>query len=158
LNEIRDYWGGMLKLGATSFWEKYNPNEEYPLLLSMYGRPFGKSLCHSWGASPLYLLGKYFLGVKPVNPGFATYIIEPCLGDLKWMDGKVPTPEGTIHVYCSDTEIRVRSGTAGTGTLRFKSLSKPACRTAEIIRVAENEYEITIHKNQEITVKYKIAR
>lgn len=158
LNEIRDYWGGMLKLGATSFWEKYNPNEDYPRLLSMYGRPFGKSLCHSWGASPLYLLGKYFLGVKPVDPGYATYIIEPCLGDLKWMEGKVPTPEGKIDVYCSDAEIRVRSGTTGTGTLRFKSLSKPTCRTAEIIRVAENEYEIPIHKNQEITVKYKIAR
>src|SRR5690606_14650571 len=24
LDEIRDYWGGMLSLGATSFWEKYD--------------------------------------------------------------------------------------------------------------------------------------
>ncbi|MCL1821872.1 MAG: hypothetical protein FWG22_03515, partial [Prolixibacteraceae bacterium] len=27
LGEIKDYWGGMLKLGATSFWEAYNPEE-----------------------------------------------------------------------------------------------------------------------------------
>ncbi|MBN2614001.1 MAG: hypothetical protein JXB00_20760 [Bacteroidales bacterium] len=27
LNEMKDYWGGMLKLGATSFWEKYNPEQ-----------------------------------------------------------------------------------------------------------------------------------
>ena len=25
MQEIKDYWGGMLREGATSFWEKYNP-------------------------------------------------------------------------------------------------------------------------------------
>ncbi len=158
LNEIRDYWGGMLNLGATSFWEKYNPEEGYPQLLSMYGRPFGKSLCHAWGASPLYLLGKYFLGVKPVGPGYGTWIVEPCLGDLQWLEGDVPTPDGTIHVYCSDKEIKVKSLTSGSGTLRFRSLSKPVCKTAAIKQTAENEYEINITENQEISVKYKIAR
>ena len=44
---IRDsYWGGMLKEGATSFWEKYNPEETGIRHLAMYGRPYGKSLCH----------------------------------------------------------------------------------------------------------------
>ena len=27
LKEMKDYWGGMLKLGATSFWEEYNPTK-----------------------------------------------------------------------------------------------------------------------------------
>jgi len=26
----------------------------------MYGRKYGKSLCHAWGAAPLYLLGRYY--------------------------------------------------------------------------------------------------
>src|SRR5690606_31389645 len=56
LNEIKDYWGGMLKLGATSFWEEYNPAKKGTDHYSMYGRKFGKSLCHAWGASPMYLL------------------------------------------------------------------------------------------------------
>ena len=30
LDEIRNYWGGMINLGATSFWEKYNPQEKNP--------------------------------------------------------------------------------------------------------------------------------
>ena len=69
LKEIRDYWGGMINLGATSFWEKYNPEEKNPELLAMYGRPFGKSLCHAWGASPIYLLGKILPGRETDFPG-----------------------------------------------------------------------------------------
>ena len=63
MREMKAYWGGMLREGATSFWEKYNPEEQGTQHLQMYGRPYGKSLCHAWGASPIYLLGKYYLGV-----------------------------------------------------------------------------------------------
>ncbi|MBN2273835.1 MAG: alpha-rhamnosidase, partial [Bacteroidales bacterium] len=157
LDEIRDYWGGMLDLGATSFWEKYNPEEKYPDLLAMYGRPFGKSLCHAWGASPVYLLGKYFLGIKPVGPGYQSYIAEPCLGDLQWIEGDVPTPDGTIHLYCSTKEIRIKSNT-GTGILRFKSQSKPVCKTADIKKITRNQYEISITQGQEATVQYKSVK
>jgi hypothetical protein len=89
LKEMKSYWGGMLKLGATSFWEEYNPDKKGTEHLAMYGRPFGKSLCHAWGASPIYLLGKYYLGVSPVTAGYETYKIEPSLGGLEWMEGKV---------------------------------------------------------------------
>jgi hypothetical protein len=65
----------------------------------MYGRPYGKSLCHAWGASPIYLLGKYFLGVQPTKPGYADYEVHPHLGGLDWIEGCVPTPRGMIHVY-----------------------------------------------------------
>lgn len=30
----------------------------------MYGDRFGKSLCHAWGASPVYLLARYFVGLE----------------------------------------------------------------------------------------------
>jgi alpha-L-rhamnosidase len=153
LKEIRDYWGGMINLGATTFWEKYNPDEKNPELLAMYGRPFGKSLCHAWGASPIYLLGKYYLGVKPTSPGYETYSVEPCLGDLQWIEGDVPMPNGKIHLYCSTNEIKVKAE-AGIGTLRFKSQSKPVCKTATIKEIGDKEYEITILKDQELVVKY----
>ncbi|MBV5342283.1 alpha-rhamnosidase, partial [bacterium] len=57
MNEMKAYWGGMIREGATSFWEKYNPTDKGTQHLAMYGRPYGKSLCHAWGASPIYLLG-----------------------------------------------------------------------------------------------------
>ncbi len=109
LKEMRDYWGGMLREGATSFWEKYNPEETGTLHLTMYGRPYGKSLCHAWGASPIYLLGKYYLGVQPTKPGYEEYIIKPVLGDLEWMEGKVPTPHGPICIRVDRESIRIRS-------------------------------------------------
>jgi alpha-L-rhamnosidase len=113
LREIKAYWGGMLKLGATSFWELYNPSESGDAHYAMYGRRFGKSLCHAWGASPVYLLGRYFLGVTPTSPGFATYDVKPNLGGLDWIEGDVPTPWGRIHVRADRkgstvTEIRDR--------------------------------------------------
>src|SRR5690606_21371527 len=43
LKEIKDYWGGMLDLGATSFWEEYNPDKKGEEHYAMYGRQFGKS-------------------------------------------------------------------------------------------------------------------
>ena len=107
LQEIRSYWGGMLREGATTFWEKYNPNEKGVQHLAMYGRPYGKSLCHAWGASPLYLLGRYFLGVRPTKPGYEEYEVKPCLGGLDWIEGTVPTPRGMIHVYADRDTVRV---------------------------------------------------
>jgi hypothetical protein len=116
LAEIKAYWGGMLREGATSFWEKYNPEEKGTQHLAMYGRPYGKSLCHAWGASPIYILGKYFLGVKPTKPGYETYEIRPVLGGLDWMEGEVPTPFGKIHVRMDSQTVTVRSD-GGHGTL-----------------------------------------
>ncbi len=116
LKEMKAYWGGMLNEGATSFWEKYNPEESGDQHLAMYGRPYGKSLCHAWGASPIYLLGKYYLGVQPTSAGYETYSITPTLGGLKWMEGTVPTPFGEVSVFMDRKTIKVKSS-GGVGTL-----------------------------------------
>lgn len=154
LQEIKDYWGGMLELGATSFWEKYDPTEEGAEHYAMYGRPFGKSLCHAWGASPIYLFGKYYMGVQPLTAGYEEYSVEPVLGGLAWMEGSVPTPKGDIYVYCSDKEMKVKAD-AGKGMLRFRSRSKPACVSATIQAKGNNTYEMTIEPGQEYVVKYQ---
>ena len=116
LKEIKAYWGGMLREGATTFWEKYNPDEHGTEHLAMYGRPYGKSLCHAWGASPLYLLGKYFLGVHPTKPGYEEYEVRPVLGGLDWMEGDVSTPKGLVHVSMNKEEVTVSCNFSG-GTL-----------------------------------------
>ncbi|QNL52267.1 alpha-rhamnosidase [Olivibacter sp. SDN3] len=153
LKEIKNYWGGMLALGATSFWEEYDPQKEGEEHYAMYGRPFGKSLCHAWGASPIYLLGKYFLGVRPTSPGYETYLVEPELGGLKWMEGKVPTPDGSIEVYCSKQEIRVQAD-EGRGILRVKSKTKPTGLDVEAVEKAKGVYEITLSADRTYTIKY----
>lgn len=132
-HEMKAYWGGMLREGATSFWEKYNPEEKGTQHLAMYGRPYGKSLCHAWGASPIYLIGKYFLGVRPTKPGYEEYEVHPTLGGLKWMEGDVPTPFGKIHVKMNTHEISVQSdGGHGTLIIGDQQISIPANKEIKI--------------------------
>ena len=127
LREIKAYWGGMLCEGATSFWEKYNPDEKGREHLAMYGRPYGKSLCHAWGASPLYLFGKYYLGVRPTKPGYAEYEVCPSLGGLEWMEGEVPTPFGKVSVKMDARQVSVKSdGGKGTLLIGGKRIDIPA--------------------------------
>ena len=124
LKEVKSYWGGMLREGATTFWELYNPDEKGAAKYAMYGRPYGKSLCHAWGASPIYLLGRYYLGVEPTAPGFAEYTVKPSLGGLEWMEGDVPTPRGTVHVRVEGGKATV-VGCGGRGTLVWGGRSRP---------------------------------
>ncbi len=152
---VRDYWGGMLNLGATSFWETYDPEQSGEEHYAMYGRPFGKSLCHAWGANPVYLFGKYLLGVKPESPGYKTYSVEPSLAGLAWIKGKVPTPSGTIDLFMDKNTIKVKTA-EGTGILKIKSNHPPKVEKGVLVRkVKDNAYEITLSTpEKEYAVRY----
>lgn len=154
LKEMKDYWGGMLKLGATSFWEEYNPAKKGVEHYAMYGREFGKSLCHAWGASPIYLLGKYYLGVKPTSAGYANYSVTPNLGGLQWMQGKVPTPKGEIEMYVTKEQIKIKSG-EGEGTVNVKSKTKPTGNNINAIEKGKGIYEVKIQPGVEYVIGYK---
>ncbi|WP_024995756.1 alpha-L-rhamnosidase-related protein [Bacteroides graminisolvens] len=153
MKEMKAYWGGMLREGATSFWEKYNPDDKGAQHLAMYGRPYGKSLCHAWGASPIYLLGKYYLGVRPVREGYKEFSITPVLGGLKWMEGDVPTPGGNIHVYMDARTIKV-SAPQGSGYLYFSSKRKPKASVGKVEEVSKGNYRLLVQSGKEIVVKY----
>ncbi len=67
LNRVKDYWGGMLGQGATTFWEAYNPNQQGKEKYSFYGRPYAKSLCHAWSAGPAAFLPSEIFGLLPLK-------------------------------------------------------------------------------------------
>lgn len=115
LNSIREYWGGMLKLGATTFWEDFNIEwlenaARIDELVSdgkvdvhgSYGnycyKGYRHSLCHGWASGPTPWLSEYVLGVKVLEPGCKIVKIQPHLGDLTWAEGTYPTPKGLIHI------------------------------------------------------------
>jgi len=154
MKEMKDYWGGMIREGATTFWEKYNPKDTGVQHLAMYGRPYGKSLCHAWGASPIYLLGKYYLGIQPVEAGYSRFVITPNLGGLTWMEGSVPTPNGSIHLYMNGNTIKVKAS-EGKGYLNFTSKSKPKASKGQPEKTHDNNYRILIENQDEVTVSYR---
>lgn len=112
---IREYWGGMLALGATTFWEDFNLDwvnnvsriDEIPSPLKKdihadYGdycyKGFRHSLCHGWASGPTAWLSEHVLGFQVLEPGCKKVRIKPNLGDLKWVKGALPTPFGPITV------------------------------------------------------------
>lgn len=115
LDIIRDYWGGMLDMGATTFWEDFNLDWtvgaapiDNPVPEGMkdihgdfgdYCYPgFRHSLCHGWASGPTAWLSDHVLGVSIVDPVKRWVSIEPHLGDLLWAKGSYPTPWGVIEV------------------------------------------------------------
>ena len=109
LNEISSYWGGMLDEGATTFWETYDKRERGAEKYAMYGRKYGKSLCHTWGASPVYLLGKYFTGVRPVSGKEYDFELRPHLGSLSRFEANVAVKEGQVRVTADRKGLTVVS-------------------------------------------------
>lgn len=115
LDMIRQYWGGMLDVGATTFWEDFDLawtentgriDEPVPAGKKDIHGDFGAhcyvgyrhSFCHGWAGGPTAFLSHRVLGIRPAAPGFAKVRIAPDLGDLKWVEGTYPTPKGLIKV------------------------------------------------------------
>jgi alpha-L-rhamnosidase len=114
INVIKDYWGGMLDLGATTFWEDFNILEGQKsgrideLLVenkSDIHKDFGAfcyvglrhSLCHGWASGPTSWLTQHVLGVNVLDGG-NTIKLEPHLGDLEFVNGTFPTKFGVLKV------------------------------------------------------------
>ena len=123
---ISEYWGAMLDLGATTFWEDFNIDwmenaaridelvpEGKVDVHSSYGGycyvGFRHSFCHGWASGPTAWLSRYVLGVQVLEPGCKKVKIEPHLGNLNRVEGSFPTPLGVIrikHEKGADGKIR----------------------------------------------------
>lgn len=115
LDVMRTYWGKMLDLGATTFWEDFNLDwttnaagidDLVPEGKDDIHGDFGAycyvglrhSLCHGWASGPTAWMSEHVLGVRPLAPGFAKVRVAPHLGDLEFAEGRFPTPHGPIEV------------------------------------------------------------
>ncbi|MHB1154834.1 MAG: alpha-L-rhamnosidase-related protein [Eubacteriales bacterium] len=118
LSALREYWGGMLKMGATTFWEDFNVewtdnasgiDELVPEgKVDIHGDwgaycyiKFRHSLCHGWASGPVPFLTRYILGINIIEPASRKFKIEPHLGDLNYVRGTYPTPYGNIEVFAA---------------------------------------------------------
>lgn len=117
LDIIRTFWGAMLDMGATTFWEDFNIDwitEDVAPIDELV--PEGKkdihgdygaycymglrhSLCHGWASGPTSWLTNHVLGVEVLQPGCKVIRITPHLGDLEWAEGTFPTPYGDVKIF-----------------------------------------------------------
>ena len=115
LKDMKEYWGGMLDMGATTFWEDFNldwlknaaPIDEVvpESKIDIHGDygaycyvKFRHSLCHGWASGPCPWLSRYVLGVQVTEPGFRKVKITPHLCGMSFAKGTYPTPFGKIEV------------------------------------------------------------
>lgn len=129
---IRDYYGGMLKLGATTFYEEFDTEKTGVERFAMYGRPYEKSLCHAWSAGPVYLLGAYRLGVKNTGVAYSSFDVRPNLDGPETFSGSVPVPGGAVSVEVDRGHTRVLSDIPG-GTLWVGGKPYPIPAGEEIV-------------------------
>ena len=112
LDTVRDYWGAMLDVGATSFWEDFKLAwtngcfriDEMPVagkkdIHGDYGEfcypGFRHSLCHGWAGGPASWCINHVLGIRPLDVGCRRIEVKPFLGDLEWAEGAMALPDGS---------------------------------------------------------------
>ena len=132
LDTVRDYWGGMLDMGATSFWEDFDLAwtnnalrvDEMPVSgkkdvhgdFGQFCYPgFRHSLCHGWSSGPASWCINRILGIRPVGIGCRIVEVKPFLGDLEWAEGAMALPDGRV------VSVRVQKRPDGTLDVRVNA-------------------------------------
>ena len=126
----------MVERGAVTFWEEYIPEETGEQVYEMYGDPFGKSLCHAWGASPIYLLGRYFAGVRPLSSGYQTFIVEPNLAAFESLNMQIPIKNGLVTINKEQEQLHIST-----------------TREGGILRINQQEVHLEPGKNYDISLE-----
>lgn len=106
LAEIRRIWGGMLKLGATTFFEAYDESLKGNDIYAFYNRPYALSLCHAWSAGPAALLPILLFGAEPAADGWRTFRLSPSPLLRNGDTATIPTPHGEIELWMEDGELK----------------------------------------------------
>ena len=112
---LKDYYGGMLSLGATTFWEDFDIKwaenaariDTFPKdgQTDVHGdcgafcyKGFRHSLCHGWSAGVLAYLSETVLGLIPEDVGGRKIRFAPHPGGLGRACGILPTSFGPVEV------------------------------------------------------------
>ncbi len=125
LDIAKKYYGAMLDLGATTFWEDFDIDwiKDNPLGIDKfeqegkthihadYGKfcytGFRHSLCHGWSTGVIPFIYEEIIGLKIEEVGFKTVSIKPNLCGLKFIDAVIMTPYGKLTVNIKDENGKV---------------------------------------------------
>ncbi len=115
LNVMRKYYGGMLSLGATSFWEDFDIgfgekcrriDEWQQSEETDFHRKFGihcykgfrHSLCHGWSSGVIPYIVRNIVGIRFIGAGQEEFEIDAHLCGLKEVKSVYPTKYGNIEI------------------------------------------------------------
>ena len=90
LQIIERYYGYLLDSGATTWWERFDANQDYKA-----------SLSHGWGSSPTWFLTTYILGASQSGP--TAWLVKPAFAGVASAEGALPLPAGLLQVSWQQT-------------------------------------------------------
>ncbi|MBQ3133871.1 MAG: hypothetical protein IJC17_06340 [Clostridia bacterium] len=126
LDLLKEYYGGMLSVGATSFWEDFDitwladnpsgladiPTDDRKNIHRDYGKhcytQLRHSLCHGWSSGVLGFVIEYILGVE-IADGAKTVTVRPNLCGLTDIEAKLPIATGWLEITVRDGKVDVKA-------------------------------------------------
>jgi alpha-L-rhamnosidase len=108
---IEAYYGSLLDLGATTWWEDFNAHEKY-----------SASLSHGWGAAPTWFLTTHVLGARRTGPD--SWTVQPSLRGLQQATGALPLEDDVLRIDwerqgCGESLLGVTAPPGTVGELVF---------------------------------------
>lgn len=115
LSVMKEFYGGMLSLGATTFWEDFDidwlknagridkmPKKGQVDVHAAYGafcyKGLRHSFCHGWSSGVVAYLVQSVAGIEVLDAGCKKIAIRPHLDGLTSVDVVFPTPYGKLKV------------------------------------------------------------
>jgi alpha-L-rhamnosidase len=84
-NLVQSYYGQLLDLGATTWWETFKADQYY-----------WSSLSHGWGSGPTWFLTRYILGAQRTGP--LTWLVKPAFAGVQTAAGELPLRADPLRV------------------------------------------------------------
>jgi len=99
-------WNNMLACGATiamEAWDnEFKPNQDWN---------------HPWGAAPGNIIVRFLAGIRPLEPGFKKFTVDPQPATLEHFKVKTPTPHGAIELEMTQPNRYILTVPQGTCAL-----------------------------------------
>ncbi len=123
LKILKEYYGGMLSAGATTFWEDFDvdwlegstridefPREDQKDIHGDFGKYCYKqlrhSLCHGWSSGVLAFIIEYFVGLHFADGGKTVYFEPHTLG-LTDIEATFPVKNGSLTVSIHGDTVQI---------------------------------------------------
>lgn len=120
VKQAKEYYGKMLELGATTFFEDFDiswandvtkideiPNNNKKDFHGDHGafcyKGYRHSLCHGWSSGVVAYIYEYIVGIKQV--GNNHFVIKPVLGEIKNLKCAFATNKGLVELEFNDGKI-----------------------------------------------------
>jgi Bacterial alpha-L-rhamnosidase 6 hairpin glycosidase domain len=137
LDIITSYYGRLIDLGATTWWEKFTSDQFW-----------SASLSHGWGSGPTWFLTTYYLGLRQTGQQSWTFI--PSFAGRDYASGSLPLQDGLLQAAWQTQNCQQRmidlsapANTHGQVIIPISDATQAITQNGDLIWSRENRQNIS---------------